>query len=184
MTSMQRHAGWTVPSFCLLMMLVLCPSASARTAERGPVEKPITVTRVDETTLKARLATLKGKVVVVNLWATWCIPCVEEFPHLVTLANRYHDRGLEVIAISIDDIDSLQTAVIPFLMRQRAILTAFIKDTADDERFIDAIDPTWRGAVPTTFIYDRSGILRATLAGKQTLGAFEAVIKPLLDETH
>lgn len=181
---MPRYWRRITVALCALITMTGWGRALARPEGEKASDPVVTVTRVDEAAFKARLASLKGKVVLVNLWATWCVPCVEEFPHLVTLADRYRDRGLDVIALSVDEVDSLQATVIPFLVSRRATMTALIKETTDDERFINAISPAWRGVLPTTFLYDRSGVLRRTLTGKQTLDAFEAAVRPLLDETR
>ena len=55
--------------------------------------------------LKAILRKKRGKVVLINLWATWCVPCREEFPDLIRLYGKYQARGLELILISVDDAE-------------------------------------------------------------------------------
>jgi thiol-disulfide isomerase/thioredoxin len=125
-------------------------------------------------------ASLKGDVVVVNLWATWCGPCVKEFPHLVKLQKLYEKKGVKVVLISVDEPEDVPTAVRPFLKKQNVTFTTYIK-SGDDESFIDAVGSGWRGAIPTTFIFDRTGEQVATLIGARDLNAFESAIKPHLE---
>lgn len=94
------------------------------------------------------------KAVLVNVWATWCVPCVEEFPHLVELREKYKDR-LEVVFISADFDDELDR-VQQFLTDQGVDWQTYIKD-GKDEPFILAIHPDWSGALPATAVYDASG---------------------------
>jgi len=122
----------------------------------------------------------KGRVVVVNYWATWCEPCREEFPDLIELQRRYAGRGLVLLSISLDSPDVRETAVREFLAQQRPVFPVFIKTSGDPDEFISAIDPDWSGALPATFVYDRSGRRRHALIEKQTLASLEQAIQPLL----
>lgn len=135
---------------------------------------------IDLAGLEQRLAQEKGRVVVVNLWATWCEPCREEFPDLIRLHQRYVPRGLTLLAISLDSPKVRDTAVRKFLGEQRPTFPIFIKRAGDDDAFINALDPQWSGALPATFIYDRSGQRRQMLLGQQTLSSLQRYIRPLL----
>ncbi|MFQ5926374.1 MAG: TlpA disulfide reductase family protein [Terriglobia bacterium] len=137
---------------------------------------------IDLSGLQQRLAEEEGRVVVVNFWATWCEPCREEFPDLIRLHRRYRDRGLSLLAISLDYPALRDTEVKNFLIEQRPPFPVFVKIAGDDDVFINALDPSWRGALPATFIYDRRGQRRHALVGQQTLESLEAHIRPLLEE--
>ena len=160
--------------FCLLLFTspVLVQSASGKDT--------LQLLPVNEKQVSKLISSLKGKVVLVNLWATWCKPCVIEFPDLVKLQKLYEKRGVKVLFISVDEPEVSQTAVRPFLQRQKVTFPTYIKDGDDDERFINAIGNGWRGAIPTTFVYDRTGKQVATLIGARDFRTFEGVIKPLL----
>src|SRR5687768_14180878 len=84
-----------------LAAALLAVPANAVRAESGAGN----VQAVDGKALKRAIEEQKGKVVVVNYWATWCAPCVEEFPDLVKLQNSYRDKGLVVIGVSMDEPD-------------------------------------------------------------------------------
>ena len=107
-----------------------------------------------ETVMKA-VAEKKGNVVLLNMWATWCGPCVEEFPDIVMLYNKYKDKGLEVITVSHDFAVSLADS---FLAAQKADFTNYIVDLEQDGHyFIVGVDEDWYGALPATWLFDRNG---------------------------
>lgn len=165
-----------------LLAAVTLGCQSAR--EEAPAAPPTTGTTraawIDFAGLNQRLAGEKGRVVVVNFWATWCEPCRVEFPDLIRLHRRYADRGLTLLSISLDSPNLRDTLVKDFLAEQKPSFPVFLKTAGDDDAFINAIDTAWSGALPATFIYDRAGERRHSLFGGQTLRSLEARIQPLL----
>jgi thiol-disulfide isomerase/thioredoxin len=99
----------------------------------------------------------EGHPLLVNFWATWCEPCREEFPELVRIDADYKARGLEFITISLDEAAEINTTVPQFLKEMRAPMRSYLLNVADPEPAIKAVDPTWGGALPATFLYDASG---------------------------
>ena len=93
-----------------------------------------------------------ARAVLLNVWATWCGPCREEFPELVHLGRAYRPRGLRLVLVSADFADQAGAAR-DFLRRQGVDFTTFLK-TGDDMKFIDRLEPRWTGALPATFVYD------------------------------
>jgi thiol-disulfide isomerase/thioredoxin len=137
---------------------------------------------VDETGLQRLLERSRGKVVLLNFWATWCEPCVEEFPDLMKIAREFRPRGLEIFLVSIDDPEEIAQKVAPFLQSQKVSFRTYLKKTRDDEVFINSIDRTWSGAIPATFIYDREGVLVKKFIARQDYRAFAEVLQPLLSK--
>ncbi len=165
-----------LPALALTLALPLSVAVSA--APR-PAAKPA-VQAVDGPGLKKAIVANRGKVVVLNLWATWCGPCVEEFPALVKLQNAYRSKGLVVLAASVDDPQT-QSKVVPFLATQKAKFSAFIRKPGDVETFINAVDKEWSGAVPTTYLFDRNGNqVGKPMIGGQSYARFVAAVEPLL----
>jgi thiol-disulfide isomerase/thioredoxin len=111
------------------------------------------------------------EAVVVNVWATWCLPCREEFPDLMRLHRQYRDRGVELVLVSADFADRLPEAR-RFLKAQGVDFPSFLK-VGDDMEFIDGLSPKWSGALPATFVYERGGKLKFFHEGKVTYAELE-----------
>jgi thiol-disulfide isomerase/thioredoxin len=94
---------------------------------------------------------------LVNYWATWCDPCREEFPDLVKIDKRYRAKGLDFIAITLDDLADINTAVPKFLRQMKATMPVYLLNVADPEPAINSVDPKWSGALPATFLYNNQG---------------------------
>jgi peroxiredoxin len=121
---------------------------------------------------KVKLADLRGKVVVLNYWATWCAPCKHEMPMMDAVNRRFHAQGLEIYAVTTED------SVAPYQLKRVADLLSFPLATRLSGSGYGSID----GAVPTSYVIDRSGTLRYAKAGAFDLDSFQAVVLPLLRE--
>jgi peroxiredoxin len=108
-----------------------------------------------------------GNYRLINVWATWCGPCVTEFPSFVDINRMYRNREFELITISLDDVARKQNAL-NFLKRKQASAKNYIF-TGDRYAFIEAIDKKWEGSLPYTIfvgpggkiIYSKPGIIDA-----------------------
>ena len=121
----------------------------------------------------------RGKVVVVNFWATWCEPCREEMPDLVRFYRDHRGQGLRLVLISADDDD--QRAEVTRLLGALGFDgPAFIK-RGNDMTFIDALDPKWKGALPATFLFDGRGAKKQAWLGSVTYDDLRARVSGLLN---
>lgn len=115
---------------------------------------------------KSHLADYRGKVVLLNLWATWCAPCREEMPSIETLWERYKDKGLVVLAVSEDDGNRKQIA--DFIGRTRLRFPILLdQDFKIANRYI-------LPGLPSTYLIARDGTIAATLLGSQDWSRHEA----------
>ena len=121
-----------------------------------------------------------GRALLINVWATWCAPCRQEFPELVKLANNY-SKEIRVVGISVDEKEDLDSKVIPFLKNQNASFQNYLLKVVDPEDFINALNKNWGGAIPATFIYDKTGNQKEMIVGKQTYAVFEKAIKKVIN---
>ncbi len=96
-----------------------------------------------------------ARLTVVNFWATWCVPCVEEFPAFVNLDQSLDDQGVDVMFIS-TDFPNKKEKVVKFLAEHGVTGTTYLK-TGNSTKFVNSFNEEWSGAVPATFIYDEKG---------------------------
>ena len=136
---------------------------------------------IDAKQLHDLVAHEKGRVVLVNFWATWCVPCREEFPDLVRLEAVYRSKGVTVIGVS-TDLGKDMSAVEKFLASNNPAFANYHKKTGgDDQDFLDAVDLKWGGELPFTVLYARDGRKAAALSGKQSKADFEREIGKLIN---
>ncbi len=160
-------------SFLLrLIPLVLLPA----------VLQPAGVSRLlplNESAYQRVLADQRGKVVLVNFWATWCAPCLEEMPMLVQLEASLKQRGFRLVTITVDEKEQEREAL-QFLQKHRVLEPAYIKRTSSDDAFITAVDAKWSGAVPALFLFDRNGRKIQSFIGETEKKDLEPAIRKLL----
>ena len=150
-------------------------AAPAAHAAKAKVDQPAPDFRVTTLTKeKIDLASLKGKVVVINRWATWCVPCREEFllyEKYMPFRSKY---GFTVIAIETGGADGTTA------MKNLAKMVHF-PVALDDQAHANAY-PIIDNGVPTNYVIDRSGVVRYAKAGAFQLDELEKVVVPLLNE--
>ncbi len=122
----------------------------------------------------------KAKPLLVNFWATWCDPCREEFPDLVKIDNDYRPKGLDFIAISLDDPPDIKTTVPKFLREMQATMPTYLLNVSDPEPAILIVDKSWSGALPATFLYDAGGKVVFKHFGRITTLELRAAIEKLI----
>lgn len=119
-----------------------------------------------------KLSDLRGKVVVVDFWATWCPPCRQEIPDFVALQSKYADKGLVVVGLTVDDS---WDPVRPFMSQNRM---NYPVARVDDASIVKAYDVTQ--GIPTTFVIDRSGVIRLRHLGYAPAATFEKAVQDVL----
>jgi len=141
--------------------------------------KNIKVEEIDKSKLEKLIKNRKGKVLLLNIWASWCMPCKKEFPDLVKLAEKYKNSKVEIVGLSVDDKDDLQTEVIPFLQKNNANFKIYIQNFKNIEELISFF-PKWEGAIPLTVIFDKNGKEKKFIIGMRDFEFFDKAIQEVL----
>ena len=124
------------------------------------------------------IASHKGHVVLVNFWATYCIPCRTEIPELVKFSAQLRARGLDFVLISADEPEQEPQA--RKFIAGKAPGPLYIKSADDNDKYAAAIHAKWEGELPASFIYDRSGRKVGAFIGEVPLKNIEDVIAKFL----
>jgi cytochrome c-type biogenesis protein len=121
------------------------------------------------------LSSLRGRVVILNFWATWCVPCREEIPQFNAMQREFGDKGLTIIGAAADDTTEGVKAFQNDIKQDYTILMG-------DDTVKQKLGVVNHG-LPITYIIDREGNIREKIFGARNREGFESVIKPLLEET-
>lgn len=93
---------------------------------------------------------------IVNFWATWCSPCVKEMPAFNKLHEKYKDRKIKIILVSLDFGNNLQPKIERFAQAHKLKPTIIILDDPDSNSWIDKVSKDWSGAIPATLMYNKN----------------------------
>jgi cytochrome c-type biogenesis protein len=146
------------------------PLPKTGTVAQAQPAPDVQFTKLDGSPL--RLSDLRGRVVLLNFWATWCIPCRSEIPTLSAMQKDFEARGLSIVGVSYDDTADLVQQFQKQLPQSYQVVLG--------GREVGSQLPA--SPLPTTYIIDREGRIREKLIGERSRQAFESSIKPLLEE--
>jgi peroxiredoxin len=165
----------------LVFILVLAIAGSYLAIHRGghrsqdreatSQAKPHDVLLTDLDGKHFRTSDYRDKVILVNFWAAWCAPCAEEIPQFVAMQNKYRDQGLQVVGVSVEDIESELRA---FCTRNHVNYPIVPGDQAVADSFGGVL------GLPTTVLIGRDGVIYKKYAGATDFAALEHDIQPLL----
>jgi thiol-disulfide isomerase/thioredoxin len=122
---------------------------------------------------KVSLSQFKGKVIILDFWATWCVPCKEESPGFIELQKKYGARGLQIVGVSVDDTMNQAKKYATAMKMNYPILLAEGK-----EDILKAYDPIV--GIPVSIVIDREGRIASRHEGIAKMDVFEKEILPLL----
>jgi thiol-disulfide isomerase/thioredoxin len=155
----------------LITILVPCSVLAAPHRDRL-LHKPAPVfVRTDLENHRVNLAELRGHVVLLNFWATWCAPCQVEMPRFIAWQSKYRTDGLEIIGVSMDD----DSTPVESLVHKNNVNYAIVMG---DEK----LGMLYGGVLglPVTYLIDREGVVRARFKGETNLDRMERAIQSLL----
>lgn len=124
--------------------------------EAAWAKEPVSIETIDESGLKELISNKTDKLRLINVWATWCGPCVTEFPDFMQMQHMYRLRDFEFVSVSADNPDKKEKAL-KFLQGKHASNKNYIFNIEDKYKLIEAIDPNWQGALPYTILVEPGG---------------------------
>jgi len=161
------------PAVMLVAVACAVAALSAQKEELKPAK--LNFSFKDTNGKKVSLSDFKGKVILLDFWATWCIPCKQEIPGFIALQNKFGDRGLQIVGLSVDDpLNAAKTYAAQMKMNYPILLAEGKED------ILKAYDPI--PSIPVSVIIDRRGRIAARHLGIASKDVFEKEIVPLLDE--
>jgi thiol-disulfide isomerase/thioredoxin len=144
-------------------------------------EVPEQLTPLDASGLRAELNELDGRVILVNFWATWCRPCLEEIPTLVKLEAELHDQGFSLVAVSLDEPDSDDVYIKNFMDQRFPGFSSYRSLERYKDNMVSVIDPAWNEILPTTYLLARDGSVARRIQGALSHEEFTREILKLLE---
>lgn len=148
-----------VKRFSLILIIILfffsCkdekgPQASATEIEKAKTGIPV----YDFAAFEPLINKEDNKTYVINFWATWCKPCVKELPAFEAINQKYGDKGVEVVLVSLDFSEKLESQVVPFVEKHNLKSDIVLLDDVDSNTWIPKVSEKWSGAIPATLIYN------------------------------
>jgi peroxiredoxin len=119
-------------------------------------KEPVTINMIDEAGIKDLVKNNSDKLRLINVWATWCGPCVAEFSEFITINRMYRGRDFELVFVSADE-PANKEKVLKFLQKKQASSNNYLFSVDDKYKLIEAIDPNWQGALPYTILVEPGG---------------------------
>ncbi|KUG08516.1 TlpA disulfide reductase family protein [Solirubrum puertoriconensis] len=156
----------------ILVLMLLCLGAAPAWAQKVSVVKLPALQRV--------LARPTDTTYVINFWATWCKPCIEELPHFEKVRARYANQKVRVLLVSLDFPSKLEQKVKPFVKQQRLASTVWLLNETDANAYIDKVDPKWSGALPFTLLINNRRKLRTSFEQPLTEAELTQALRPFV----
>ncbi len=122
----------------------------------------------------------QGRILLVNFWATWCVPCIAEMPIFEKIWRDIGEDQFEIVLVSID-LKEVSHRVEKMLKEKRIPFTCYLQTDSDPEVFINAVDTSWGGSIPYTLIYDCNGEIVYRKLGQQKEDDLKEVIRKILE---
>jgi thiol-disulfide isomerase/thioredoxin len=188
-SAVQGFSWWAVPS-ALLLLLLPALGCTPESPPPGPLvsepaAKQSIIAPISTTDLVKRVKAERGKVLVLNFWATWCPPCIAEMPEFVKFHEQYAaSEFVTFLSVSADAPELIPETVEPFVRERNLPFDTLVNGPEDPTPFNEGVGIDWHGGLPATFVFDPDGKLVHTWFEEVTLADLKAVVDPLIAATQ
>jgi thiol-disulfide isomerase/thioredoxin len=135
---------------------------------------PPKITQIDILGLR-RIVRPQGKPLLINFWATWCVPCREEYPDLVKIDQEYRGK-IDFVTVSLDEVADKDTLVPQFLSEMKAQMPPYLLVTDNEEAAMAVVSKDWTGGLPFTILFDAKGGIAYSRQGKVKIDILKAAL--------
>jgi len=130
--------------------------------------------------LRAVLAAEKGQVVILAVWATWCVPCLREIPELLDLQASMSPSQVRLIGVAVDEPEPGAATVEGFRRKHFPGFLTYARSGPEIDELVSVVDPAWNEVVPTTYVLDRAGRVVERLQGRKAPAEIRAIVERAL----
>ncbi len=134
---------------------------------------------IDAAGLERELAGLRGQVVILNLWASWCSPCLEEIPMLMQLAADLETRSVQLVGVAMDEPGAGANTARELRAKHFPGFHTWLRGEGQMDALVTTIDPAWNEILPTTYLIGRDGRVAQRIQGARSYEEFRALVEPL-----
>jgi thiol-disulfide isomerase/thioredoxin len=160
---------------CMLIGVLSTPLQAQDKSGAGPA-----TTMPSPAQFRATLDAYQGKVLIVNVWATWCVPCLREIPDLLTLQAEFSAQGVVLIGVAVDEPSPGALDVERYRKRYFPTFRTYARSGSDLDELTRVLDPAWNEVVPTTYLVGRDGQIKRRIQGKRSLEQFRVALQAVL----
>jgi len=176
---------FSITLICIGLFLVACngQQSSTEQTQSNPTEKEKPadsnkmnvsaedITVLDFASFEPILSSKSDTTYIINFWATWCKPCVEELPYFEAYHEKYKDGPTKMILVSMDFPKQIEKKLVPFINDRNLQPEVLVLDAPDPNSWIDKVDPEWSGAIPITIIFknDKRGFFEQSFHSLEEL---------------
>ena len=123
----------------------------------------------------------QNNIVLINFWATWCRPCLEEIPILMKLEGELKESGFKLVPISLDEPESADILVTPFIQKWFPDFSSYLSVERDMDNMVSVVDTAWNEILPTSYLLNKNGTVVNRIQGSYSLEEFSTMILPLIE---
>jgi len=181
-TPVRRAAGAAAAAYLALASPAALPADDAADPAENTDAPELEWVRADD--LAPLLESHRGKVVLVNFWATWCGPCIHEIPALIRLREKLDPSRFALVAISLDDQADAAWLVPEFIETRFPAWHSYLNGEFEDYLLVEELDPFWPGVMPANYVIGPDGSVVRTLLGGHSEEQFEEAVLAAMPEAE